>query len=151
MDIGESNQAVYNRCLKGNDSATEVLDVFLNRIRGYIMSVDVCFLEKLPILDLARLLVEMSKQLGERGLLKCTGDLSQDSNAYRAFLEEHACVLLEVANPEWQPVVEHLQIESFKRLVAPTNIKSATDIYGSGATFACEHWYILAAQKVCNF
>ena len=114
------------------------------------MSVEICFLEELPILDLARLLVEMSEQLGERGLFKCTGDLSRDLDAYRAFLKEHACVNLEVENPQWQLVVEHLLLEAFKRLVAPTNIRSGTAPYGddSQAVFACQYWYIVAAQKV---
>ena len=117
------------------------------------MSVEICFLEELPILDLARLLVEMSEQLGERGLFKCTGDLSRDLDAYRAFLKEHACVNLEVENPQWQLVVEHLLLEAFKRLVAPTNIRSGTAPYGDDyqAVFACQYWYIVAAQKVCTF
>ena len=111
---------------------------------------DTGFLDSVPDQDLFRLLMEMDGQLADRGLFKCTGDFAHDLDAYRAFLEAHACVNLEVANQAWQPVVEHLLLEAFKRLLAPTNIRSGTAPYGddSQAVFACQHWYIVAAQKV---
>ena len=112
---------------------------------------DTGFLDSVPDQDLFRLLMEMDRQLADRGLFKCTGDLSRDLDAYRAFLKENVCVNLEVENPQWQLVVEHLLLEAFKRLAAPTNIASGSAPYGSKAIFACQHWYIVAAQKVCTF
>ena len=114
---------------------------------------DTGFLDSVPDQDLFRLMYEMDGQLADRGLFKCTGDLAHDLDAYCAFLEAHACVNLEVANQAWQPVVEHLLLEAFKRLLAPTNIRSGTAPYGddSQAVFACQYWYIVAAQKVCTF
>ena len=126
------------------------MDVFFDRIRDYINSVDTGFLDSVPDQDLFRLLYEMDGQLADRGLFKCTGDLAHDLDAYRAFLNNHTHVISHVKHSEWIQVVDHLCLESFKRLVAPTNIRSGTAPYGNDeeSVFACQHWYFVASQKV---
>ena len=139
-DVAERQNA-YRLYRKGKSTSIECdLMDFFDRLRAAIHHVDTTFLETLVLQDLFRLLVVMDEHLKDSDF-KISGELSFDIDAYKTFITSHTQTAVPASNPKWQPVADHLRLEAFKRLVAPTNIQSYGVYADPDDPFACKWWY----------
>ena len=146
-DVAERQNA-YRLYRKGKSSETEIdLMTFFGIVRGAILSVDTTFLEALDLQDLFRLLDEMDKHLKDSDF-RISGELSHDVDAYKLFITSHTQAAVPASNPKWQHVADHLRLEAFKRLVAPTNIQSYGVYADPDDPWACKTYYQRAMLAV---